>query len=63
MHTLGQIAISKLLSPSHAGHSVSLFNEYKSWKDIQGMKHAGFKGFYASRFGRLAEIAKEITAR
>ena len=63
IHTLGQIAISKLLSPSHASHSVSLFNEYKSWMDDQEIEHAGFKGFQANRFGRIAEIAREFIAR
>ena len=28
IHTLAQIAIAKLLSPSHAVHSVSLYSEY-----------------------------------
>ena len=63
IHTLGQIAISKLLSPSHASHSISLFNEYKGWMNEQGIDHNGFKGFQANRFGRIAEIAKEFTAR
>ena len=33
VHTLGLIALSKLLSPSHASHSISLYNEYKQWLD------------------------------
>ena len=60
IHTLGQIAIAKLLSPSHASHSVSLFNEYKQWMDSKGMDHHGFRGFVANRFGRIAENAKEF---
>jgi hypothetical protein len=63
IHTLGQIAIAKLLSPSHANHSVSLFNEYKEWMEMHNISHDGFKGFCANRFGRIAEIAKEFTAR
>ena len=63
IHTLGQIAISKLLSPSHASHSVSLFNEYKSWMEMQSIDHTGFKWFHSNRFGCNAEISKEFTAR
>lgn len=63
IHTLAQIALSKLLSPSHASHSVSLFNEYKMWMDVNNVDHRGFKGFKANRFGRLAEIAKEFIDR
>ena len=63
IHTLGQIAISKLLSPSHASHSVSLFKEYKSWMDEQEIDHLGFKGFQANRFGQIAEIARGFIAR
>ena len=60
IHTLGQIAIAKLLSPSHASHSVSLYTEYKGWMDLQYIDHCGFKGFVSNRFGRIAEIAKEF---
>ena len=63
IHTLAQIAIAKLLSPSHASHSVSLFNEYKTWMEANNVDHEGFKGFTANRFGRIAEIAKEFLAR
>ena len=63
IHTLGQIAISKLLLPSHASHSISLFNEYTSWMEMQGIEKAGFRGFCANRFGRIAEIAREFIAR
>lgn len=60
VHTLGQIAISKLLSPSHAANSVSLYTEYTSWMDEQGIERAGFKGFKSNRFGRIAETAKQF---
>ena len=63
IHTLGQIAISKLLSPSHAAHSVSLYTEYIQWMNENNIKHEGFHGFTANRFGRIAEIAKEFVAR
>ena len=63
IHTLGQIAISKLLSPSHAAHSVSLYSEYKQWMEENNIKHEGFHGFTANRFGRIAEIAQEFLAR
>lgn len=57
IHTLGQTAIS----PRHASHSVSLFNEYKSWMSIRGIKHAGFKCFCPIWFGRIAEMSKKCT--
>lgn len=60
VHTLGQIAITKLLSPSHAANSVSLYTEYTSWMDDQGIDRAGFKGFKSNRFGRIAETAKQF---
>ncbi|XP_013414654.1 uncharacterized protein LOC106176709 [Lingula anatina] len=59
IHTLGLIAISKLLSPSHAQHSVSLYNDFKSWMADNNIPCQGFKGFEANRFGRIAELAKE----
>ena len=54
------IAISKLLSPSHATHSISLYSEYTSWMETQGIDHNGFKGFTVTRFGMIAEIVKEF---
>ena len=62
-HTLAQIAIAKLLSPSHAAQSVSLYNDYKCWMASNGKEHDGFKGFDANRFGRITEIAKEFLSR
>lgn len=59
IHTLGLIAIAKLLSPSHAQHSVSLYNEFKSWMANNGINCDGFKGFVANRFGRIAELAQQ----
>ena len=60
IHTLAQIALAKLMSPSHASYSVSLFNMYKTWMNVNNIDHRGFKGFIANRFGRLAEIAWEF---
>ena len=31
--------------------------------ESQGFDHAGFKGFTANRFGRIAEMAKEFLSR
>ena len=63
VHTLGQIAISKLLSPSHAAQSISLYTDYIQWMEENKIAHDGFHGFTANRFGRIAEIAKEFLAR
>ena len=63
VHTLALIAISKLLSPSHAAHSILLYDEYTSWMETEGIEHTSFKGFTANRFGRIAEIAKEFLCR
>jgi hypothetical protein len=59
VHTLGQIAIAKLLSPSHAATSVSLYNEYKQWLDAKN-ELGGFCGFISNRFGRIANISKQF---
>ena len=59
IHTLGLIAIAKLLSPSHAQHSVSLYTDFKSWMSNNELESHRFKGFVANRFGRIAELAKE----
>ena len=60
IHTLGEIAISKLLSPSHAAHSVSLYSEFVQWMEQEGIERQGFKGFTANRFGRIAQIANQF---
>lgn len=62
IHTLALIAIAKLLSSSHAAHSVSLYNDYTNWMTINGNEH-GFNGFVANRFGRIAELAKQFLKR
>ena len=63
--TLGLIAISKLLSPSHAQHPVSYHKEYTKFlkqKSDDGniaaieIKKSGFKGFNSNRFGRICEL-------
>ena len=59
IHTLGLIAIAKLLSPSHAQHSVSLYTDFKSWMANNNLECHKFKGFVANRFGRIAELAKQ----
>ena len=63
VHTLAQIALAKLLSPSHAAHSIYLYNEHTVWMEVQGRDHTGFKGFVANRLGRIAEIAQEYLAQ
>ena len=60
IHTLGEIAISKLLSPSHAAHSVSLYSEFVQWMEQEDIERQGFKGFTANRFGRIAQIANQF---
>lgn len=60
IHTLALIAIAKLLLPSHAAHSVSLYNDFKLWLQTNNIPAASFKGFTANRFGRIADIASEF---
>ena len=60
IHTLGEITISKLLGPSHAAHSVSLYSEFVQWMEQEGIERQGFKGFTANRFGRIAQIANRF---
>ena len=48
VHTLGQIAISKLLSPSHAAQSISLYTDYIQWMEEINITHDGFHGFTAT---------------
>lgn len=60
IHKLGQIALTKLLSPSHANHSVSLYSAFTSWLEEKEKKPHTFKGFKSNRFGRVAEIDKEF---
>ena len=53
------IRIAKLLSPSHASHSISLYSEYKLWLETNQIYLCNnFKGFISNRFGRIAELAK-----
>ena len=60
IHTLGEIAISKLLSPSDAAHSVSLYSEFVQWMEQEGIERQGFKGFTANRFSGIAQIANQF---
>ena len=60
IHTLDEIAISKLLSPSHAAHSVSLYSEFVKWMEQEDIERQGFKDFTANRFGRIAQIANQF---
>ena len=55
--TLGLIALSKLLSPSHAALSYSLYSAYKSWRTETGKTNKDFLGFNGNRFGRPTELA------
>ena len=57
---LGEIAISKLLSPSHAAHRVSVYSEFVLWMEQEGIERQGFKDFVANRFGRIAQIANQF---
>ena len=52
---MAQIAMAKLLSPSHAAQSVSLYNEFKQWCELNNINIDGFKGFQANIFGCVAE--------
>ena len=59
IHTLGLIALAKLLSPSHASHSISLYNDYKCWLQMNEIQTgSNFKGFVSNRFGRIAELSQ-----
>ena len=63
IHTLGLIAIAKLLSQCHAARSISLYSEYIQRMDENNIEHDGFRGFVANRFGRIAELSKEFRTR
>ena len=54
------LAITKLLVPSHADRSTSLYSHFMSWLEEQGRKPQGFKGFQSNRFGCIAETDKEF---
>ena len=69
--TLGLIAFSKFLSPSHAQHSISLYKPYKQFLlddskseesdtrsvSVKLLKN-GFLGFSSNRFGRTFSLAQ-----
>ena len=54
--SLGQIALAKMLSPSHASGSLSLYESFSAFMKKKGMKNE-FKGFVSNRFGRKANSA------
>ena len=57
VHTLGVIAIAKLLSPSHASHSISVYSEYKLWLETNQIYLCNnIKGLISNRFDRNAKI-------
>ena len=70
---LGLIAFSKLLSPSHAQQSISLFSLYTEFltRDAQSSSEtsevstnllkSGFTSFSSNRFGRLPELSTTFT--
>lgn len=59
--TLGLLAITKLLSPSHANHTISLYNCFMDWCEQNGRTEvSGFRGFVANRFGRVSELATQF---
>lgn len=53
---LAQIALAKLLSPSHAANSISLYNEFNAFLKDNDSKNS-FKGFISNRFGRRGKTA------
>ena len=53
---LAQIALAKLLSPSHAANSISLYKEFTAFLTVNDAKN-NFKGFISNRFGRRGETA------
>ena len=55
--TLGLIALAKLISPSHAAVSYSLYETYKLWREREGLDNANFNGFSRNMLGRTAELA------
>lgn len=60
LFTIGLIAITKLISPSHSAHSVSLYSEFTTWMSIHEIDDGGFKGFVANRIGRIAYLAQQF---
>ena len=54
--TLGQIALAKVLSPSHASGTISLYDAFCDFMEKQDTKNE-FKGFVSNRFGRKANSA------
>ena len=54
---LGQIALLKCLSPSHAKESISLYVQFCKYLLLKEMKNE-FKGFCKNRFGRVGKTAK-----
>jgi hypothetical protein len=58
--TLALIAFTKLLSPSHAANSVSLYSEFCLF--LEDEKNA-FKGFVGNRFGLRADLSCEFLNR
>ena len=53
------LACTKLLSPSHAGQSISLYGQFCDYLKKRGVKN-NFKGFVSNRFGRKARMAIEF---
>jgi len=60
--TLVQIACSKLLSPSHANGTISLYPQFVEFLAKKGLSN-GFKGFISNRFGRKAKLVIEYLER
>ena len=53
VHTLGEIAISKLFSISHAAHSVSLYYQFIEWLKDNGIEQSGFTSIC---FGTISKV-------
>lgn len=60
IHMLGEFATSKLLSPSHATHTVTLCTEFIEWLEGEGDDRRGFACFPSDRIGLIAEIASHF---
>ena len=73
--TLGLIAFSKLLSPSHAQESISLYKSYKQYlqedsideqsetKEVsKKLLKNGFQKFSSNRFGRMLSLSETFEA-
>lgn len=52
--------MTKLLSPSHNNHAVSLHSEFCRWCEVYGKELDSFNGFRSNRIGRIADLANQL---